>query len=91
MEASMKDNGNKIRLMGKGLFIIQMEMFIKANGHKIKPMDMESILILMEPSIQANGKMTNNMAKVFNSGWMVKNTKDNIRMEPKQAKECLNF
>lgn len=49
------------------------------------------IHIQMALNIKVNGEMINNLEKVFKNGQMVQDTKVNIRMEQKMAKEFLGF
>ena len=84
---SIKDNGNRIKLMEKEYFITQMEIFMRVNGLMIKLMAKGHILTRMEPSILENGRMINNMGLEFRNGLMEKSMKDSIEMEQKREKE----
>ena len=49
-------------------------------------MDKELILIRMAPSISANGRMISKTDSELRNGLMDKNTKDNTKTVPTQAK-----
>lgn len=87
MAPNMLDNGNIIKPMDKGLYIMLMEIFIKVNGLMIRLVDREHIHIKMVPNMLVSGKTINKMVMVSNSGLMDKSMKDNIRMALKLVKE----
>jgi hypothetical protein len=56
-----------------------------------KQMDMEHTPIPTEPNMSVNGKTTNKMDLEYSNGQMVKNMRDNTKMEPKRARVSSNF
>lgn len=91
MVVNIMVNGNKIKLMATGLYIIQMEMFMMDSGLMIRRMGMANILILMELNTLDSGKTISSMVMELSSGWMGRNIKDNIKMVQKLEKVYLNF
>lgn len=57
----------------------------------IKQMDMEHTPTQTEPNMSVNGKTTNRMDLEYSNGQMVKNTRDNTKMEQKPARVSSNF
>jgi hypothetical protein len=53
----MKDNGKRIRDMGKASIITQMEKFIEVIINKDKEMGLASLIIKMVIDMKENGKM----------------------------------
>lgn len=84
---NMLGSGKTTKQTGKGLFIMQTEIFIRDNGSMIKHVDKELILIKTVQNMSENGKTTNNTDLVFSNGLMDKFTRDNIKMEQKLEKE----
>jgi uncharacterized paraquat-inducible protein A len=87
MAASTLANGRIIKLMEKEYYITQMVISTRVNGPTIKLMAMVPILIRMELNTSDNGKTISKMGLELSNGWMAKDTKGNIEMEPKQAQE----
>lgn len=68
-----------------------MEMFMKDNGKMISPMALENTNIQTGLFIKVNGRIINKTEKVFKSGPMDKNMKDNSIWVLNQEKEFLNL
>lgn len=63
MGLSMKENGEKDKLLEKENSFILMEIFMMVNGLIIKLMVLAVILMLKELSMKDIGKMINSMEK----------------------------